>query len=235
MSLVALIGQGIMGLVGGVTGLFTGEGFVPGFAQGANIIDNAIRMGGYFASGDPGSALGALLGVSQTHLSEVKEGTRSLLGSPLTSIDLRQPGSDDPNEWYDQATKLGERAGMAWLWGKEEWRDTPEKQTALIERVGTDMFSAGITALGIQAIIKLAPSIGGGGLAYFLGNQTGQMTQAIDNAFSIDWKEHNIFGVTGDPNRFGYEGLEEETSEDFIEWLGSYMEVFEAGEDDGET
>lgn len=212
-----------MGLIGGTTGLLTGEGWIPGFAQGANIIENVIHAGKHVMTGDPGAALGSILGVSPEHLKAVEDGSRTLFNSVLTSIDIRSPVNIEDGSGAQRIADIG----TAFMWGNINWRDTIEQQNDLLERVGMDFTGAIVSAGAMQALAAYGGSLlSSGGLAYFLGNQTGQITQSLDNIEFPSFTNRDVFGITGDANRFNYD--EEYSSEEFIEYLYSeFIEVTE--------
>jgi hypothetical protein len=243
MNLPILIIQGFSGLLGGITGLVTGEGFIPGFAQGANIFDNVLRAGASLLEGDPGSMLGALLGVSSYHLNAVETGERKLFNSPLESVDTHNPKILSDLDVYNQ---FQEDALMGFGWGKYSWRDTKEEQDRILTEVGMDLAVSGITALGLQLLSKYGSSLtnlgASSGMAYFLGNQTGKLSAKLDDISDyledlqipgFTSREVDIYGITGDANRFNYQ--DEETAEDFLERLTTVTVIDTEYIDEDET
>jgi hypothetical protein len=61
-------------IVGGITGLVTGEGLIPGMIQGANIVDNWISGLRYVGSGDFMKAGQHVLGMSRQVISDIETG-----------------------------------------------------------------------------------------------------------------------------------------------------------------
>jgi hypothetical protein len=200
LGLALLVITGISALAGGIFGAFTGEGFLRGAAGGANWIGNTVEGFVDLVSGKFTNAGLHIMGVSDDKIQAVEAGTEDIWNTITSTRDffLRD------REYHDEAAALAEFG----------WDIVGGATTFLFGGIAA---AKGWTGATVGQFIKtsggkIMETVASGAMMFTAGKAVGDMQATIgDIAGAITHGSFgsliggNLLGVTGDPDRFGWE------------------------------